>query len=135
MVGLIFEPHPPTAKKFLPTSELYLDLIKSNSYRIYYLQDIFSSPRQIVKNESFVAFRLCRSVRCVRDRRYCRSVCANIRRAIKGGKPARLHRITDRRAINNNARLAKCAGKICAQYPFATTKQGGKGAFVKSVPR
>ncbi|CAB3986522.1 Hypothetical predicted protein, partial [Paramuricea clavata] len=29
-------------------------------------------PRQIVKNESFVAFRLCRSARCVHDSRYCR---------------------------------------------------------------
>ncbi|CAB4012578.1 Hypothetical predicted protein, partial [Paramuricea clavata] len=63
-----------------------------------------------------------------------RRVCANIRRAIKGGKPTRLHRITDSRAINNNTRLSKCPGKKCARYPFATTKQGGKGAFVKPVP-
>ena len=53
-----------------------------------------------------------------------RKVCENIRRAIKGGKPTRLHRITDRKAINNNARLAKCARKLCAQYPFAMTREG-----------
>ncbi|CAB4000890.1 Hypothetical predicted protein [Paramuricea clavata] len=61
-------------------------------------------------------------------------VCDNIARAIKGGKPTRLHRITDRKAINKNARVAECTGKKCTQYPFATTREGGKGAFVKSVP-
>ena len=46
----------------------------------HFFTGYFLNPRQIVKNESFVAFRLCRSVRCVHDSRYCRRFVSSYQR-------------------------------------------------------
>ncbi|CAB4000887.1 Hypothetical predicted protein [Paramuricea clavata] len=73
-------------------------------------------------------------------RYYLPNYCEFIRRAIQGGKPTRLHRITDGKAITKNKRLSRCGGAdggndACARYPFATTSEGGSGASKTRVPK
>ena len=70
------------------------------------------------------------------------SVCANMRYAIRLGKPSRLTRTTNRAQIRRNRRNAPCrhlrrrpAGHNCDEYPFASTFQGGRGSVVRMVPR
>jgi hypothetical protein len=68
------------------------------------------------------------------------NVCANMRNAIRLGKPRRLTRTTNRSQIRRNRRNSGCrrlgrrAGYNCDEYPFASSFQGGAGAVVRLVP-
>jgi hypothetical protein len=68
------------------------------------------------------------------------NVCANMRNAIRLGKPTRLTRITNRSQIQRNRRNSGCrdlrpvSGCNCDEYPFASSLQGGAGAVVRLVP-
>ena len=68
------------------------------------------------------------------------NICANIRNALRRGKPSRLVRNTNRKKIRRNRsqsgcyRLARRRGYNCDEYPFASTFQGGRGAVVRLVP-
>ncbi len=68
------------------------------------------------------------------------NVCANMRNAIRLGKPRVLQRTTNRSQIRRNRRASGCrrlgrrAGHNCDEYPFASTFQGGRGAVVRLVP-
>ena len=69
------------------------------------------------------------------------NVCANMRNAIRLGRPRRLNRTTNRSQIRRNRRNSGCRrlrrrrGYNCDEYPFASTFQGGRGAVVRLVPR
>ena len=68
------------------------------------------------------------------------SVCRNMRDAIRAGKPAQLHRITDKAEIGRKRRASGCTkmvkprGKSCDEYPFASTREGGTYAKTLLVP-
>ncbi|CAB3986524.1 Hypothetical predicted protein [Paramuricea clavata] len=68
------------------------------------------------------------------------NVCRNMRNAIAKGHPTLLQRITDKKAIDKNRRDSGCTkmpktpGNNCDEYPFASSKQGGKGAETMLVP-
>ncbi|XP_028419058.1 uncharacterized protein LOC114544688 [Dendronephthya gigantea] len=68
------------------------------------------------------------------------NVCNNMRNAISKGKPTMLNRVTDPKIIAQNRRnsgcpkLPKVPGKNCDEYPFASSRQGGKGAEIMNVP-
>ena len=59
-----------------------------------------------------------------------RTVCANMRNAIRRGRPTQLNRITSRSQIARNRRLSGCPrlprrpGFNCDEYPFASSRQG-----------
>ena len=68
------------------------------------------------------------------------NVCANMRNAIRLGKPRLLTRTTNRSQIRRNRRNSGCrslgrrTGYNCDEYPFASSFQGGHGAVVRLVP-
>ncbi|CAB4023685.1 Hypothetical predicted protein [Paramuricea clavata] len=74
------------------------------------------------------------------------AVCRNMRDAIKKqGKPTRLHRVAAKNDINKNRRASGCPkltilkrkkmpGFNCDEYPFASSKEGGKGSKIMMVP-
>lgn len=64
---------------------------------------------------------------------------ANLEAAIKNGKPTRLTRVTKAQAKKNRraalkGRGKRPKGKSVEEYPFASSKQGGKGAQTSLVP-
>lgn len=68
------------------------------------------------------------------------NIASNIDDAISKGAPSQLSRVTSRSQIRKNRRAAlrgqtsAGSGKSLDEYPFASTDQGGDGAFVRSVP-
>jgi hypothetical protein len=65
------------------------------------------------------------------------SIARNVQNALDAGHPGVLSRITDKAQIKGN-RSAACKG-FCGvgspdEYPFASTAQGGAGAWVSGVP-
>ena len=68
------------------------------------------------------------------------NIASNIDYAILKGAPSQLNRVTSRSQIRKNRRAAlrgqtsAGSGKSLDEYPFASTEQGGNGAFVRSVP-
>ena len=67
-------------------------------------------------------------------------VAGHIARAQRQGKPRTLNRLTGRRRIDRNRRQAcrnfqPIPGVLsCDEYPFASSRQGGRGASVAGVP-
>ncbi|XP_028393191.1 uncharacterized protein LOC114517599 [Dendronephthya gigantea] len=68
-------------------------------------------------------------------------VCDNMRDAINSGKPSTLNRITNPTEIAKNRRDSGCPnlirvpGENCDEYPFASSRQGGRGAAIRNVPK
>lgn len=64
-------------------------------------------------------------------------ICDNMREAIDSGKPQYLSRSRSRTSKNRYAACGDAgagAGMSCDEYPYASTKQGGKGARIAYVP-
>ncbi|PSU84437.1 hypothetical protein C0W42_22055 [Photobacterium kishitanii] len=68
------------------------------------------------------------------------NIAENIENALKNGAPKTLNRVTNKSEIRKNRRKALRGmkapdkGLSLDEYPFASSKQGGEGAFVKPVP-
>ncbi|XP_028407207.1 uncharacterized protein LOC114529590 [Dendronephthya gigantea] len=71
-------------------------------------------------------------------------VCANMENAIQNGAPSQLYYLKNATQTAINRRASGCpklqrehgnSTTSCDEYPFASTQQGGAGAFIRLVPR